>query len=73
VQAFTPFARKFGKQTATGGYALPAKLASIMNSIPLIGKLTGTVIVSPIIEVSLALMTTLRVLRRLTRGFLLTT
>lgn len=47
----TPFLRKFGKYNeAKGTYTLPKQLASLMNSLPLIGKFTGTVIVGPIIE-----------------------
>ncbi|CAI4214322.1 unnamed protein product [Parascedosporium putredinis] len=51
VQAMSPFLRKFGKYNeAKGTYTLPKQLASLMNSLPLIGKFTGTIIVGPIIE-----------------------
>ncbi|OBT77674.1 hypothetical protein VF21_03693 [Pseudogymnoascus sp. 05NY08] len=51
VQAFTPFARKFGEFNAAKGiYALPPALASLMNSLALIGKFLGTLLVGPLIE-----------------------
>ncbi|KAL5349781.1 hypothetical protein ACLOAV_004814 [Pseudogymnoascus australis] len=49
--AFTPFARKFGEfNEAKGIYALPPALASLMNSLALIGKFLGTILVGPLIE-----------------------
>ncbi|KAI4602587.1 hypothetical protein KJ359_007803 [Pestalotiopsis sp. 9143b] len=51
VQAFSPFAKQFGEYNATTkSYALPASLASLMNSLALIGKFLGTIIVGPITE-----------------------
>ncbi|KAL6243838.1 maltose permease [Rhinocladiella similis] len=45
IQAMTPFARQFGVYfPETDTYGLRAKTASLMNSIPLIGKLVGTII-----------------------------
>ena len=47
----TPFLRTFGRwDDVEEVYFLPSSLQSLMNSIPLIGKFTGTVIVGPIIE-----------------------
>ncbi|KAJ4299246.1 hypothetical protein N0V90_004490 [Kalmusia sp. IMI 367209] len=51
VQAFQPFAKKFGSYNpSTKQWALPAKTASLMNSLPLIGKFIGTLICGPMIE-----------------------
>lgn len=51
VQAMDPFLKQFGTWDAeTEEYYLPSSLQSLMNSIPLIGKFLGTVIVGPIIE-----------------------
>lgn len=51
VQAMTPFINKFGTFSETRqAYYLPSRTASLMNSLPLLGKFTGTVIVGPIIE-----------------------
>ncbi|KAI8306944.1 Major facilitator-type transporter ecdD [Colletotrichum sp. SAR11_59] len=51
VQAMTPFMNKFGSCSATKkAYYLPSRTASLMNSLPLLGKFTGTVVVGPIIE-----------------------
>ena len=47
----TPFLDKFGSYNAkTGKYYLPSNTQSLMNSLPLIGKFLGAVIVGPIIE-----------------------
>lgn len=47
----TPFINKFGAYNAAKqAYYLPNRTASLMNSLPLLGKLLGTVIVGPIIE-----------------------
>lgn len=47
----TPFINKFGAfSEAKRAYYLPSSTASLMNSLPLLGKFTGTVIVGPIIE-----------------------
>lgn len=47
----TPFINKFGSFSETKRtYYLPSRTASLMNSLPLLGKFTGTVIVGPIIE-----------------------
>ncbi|KAI8240710.1 Sugar transport protein 9 [Colletotrichum sp. SAR 10_99] len=46
VQAMTPFMNKFGSYSATKkAYYLPSRTASLMNSLPLLGKFTGTVVV----------------------------
>lgn len=46
-----PFLRRFGEWSdEREAYILPRHLQSLMNSLPLIGKLLGTVIVGPIIE-----------------------
>lgn len=46
-----PFLRRFGEwDDERGAYVLNRHLQSLMNSIPLIGKFLGTVIVGPIIE-----------------------
>ncbi|RMJ15209.1 hypothetical protein CDV36_005138 [Fusarium kuroshium] len=46
-----PFLRTFGKwNKEKETYYLPSDLQSLMNSLPLIGKFLGTVIVGPIIE-----------------------
>lgn len=46
-----PFLRQFGERNeATGKYALNKTTQSLMNSIPLIGKFLGAIIVGPIIE-----------------------
>ncbi|RSM08148.1 hypothetical protein CEP52_004872 [Fusarium oligoseptatum] len=51
VQAMDPFLRTFGKwNKEKETYYLPSDLQSLMNSLPLIGKFLGTVIVGPIIE-----------------------
>ncbi|KAM5347753.1 hypothetical protein ACJ41O_007577 [Fusarium nematophilum] len=51
VQAMGPFMRTFGKwDPSKETYHLPSELQSLMNSLPLIGKFLGTVIVGPIIE-----------------------
>ncbi|KAL2289776.1 hypothetical protein FJTKL_01094 [Diaporthe vaccinii] len=51
VQAMTPFINKFGAFSQTKrAYYLPSRTASLMNSLPLLGKFTGTVIVGPTIE-----------------------
>lgn len=51
VQAMDPFLRTFGKwNKEKETYFLPSDLQSLMNSLPLIGKFLGTVIVGPIIE-----------------------
>lgn len=47
----TPFMNKFGSYSAAKkAYYLPSRTASLMNSLPLLGKFTGTVVVGPIIE-----------------------
>lgn len=47
----TPFINKFGEfSEKKRAYFLPSRTASLMNSLPLLGKFTGTVIVGPIIE-----------------------
>lgn len=51
VQAMTPFVTKFGAfSESKQAYYLPSRTASLMNSLPLLGKFMGTVIVGPIIE-----------------------
>ena len=51
VQAMTPFLRQFGTYNATTKkYALAKNTQSLMNSLPLLGKFLGAVIVGPIIE-----------------------
>ncbi|KAH8174172.1 sugar transporter domain-containing protein [Sarocladium implicatum] len=51
VQAMDPFLRTFGHwDEVKEAYVLSRELQSLMNSIPLIGKFLGTVIVGPIIE-----------------------
>ncbi|RSL39147.1 hypothetical protein CEP53_014278 [Fusarium sp. AF-6] len=51
VQAMDPFLKTFGKwNKEKETYYLPSDLQSLMNSLPLIGKFLGTVIVGPIIE-----------------------
>ncbi|KAF4470247.1 sugar transporter [Fusarium albosuccineum] len=51
VQAMDPFMKTFGKWNETKeAYYLPSDLQSLMNSLPLIGKFLGTIIVGPIIE-----------------------
>ncbi|KAK5688048.1 hypothetical protein LTS10_000026 [Elasticomyces elasticus] len=51
VQAMEPFLRTFGRwDDDRQKYYLPSGLQSLMNSIPLIGKFMGTVIVGPITE-----------------------
>lgn len=51
VQAMTPFMKQFGKYSEEkGSYVLPKQLASLMNSIPLIGKFLGAIVVGPVIE-----------------------
>ena len=47
----TPFMEKFGAYSETKKmYSLPKETASLMNSLPLLGKFLGTVIIGPIIE-----------------------
>ena len=47
----TPFMKRFGTYSeAKKAYALPKETASLMNSLPLLGKFLGTVIIGPIIE-----------------------
>lgn len=47
----TPFMERFGSfDDETGKYYLPSNTQSLMNSLPLIGKFLGTVIVGPIVE-----------------------
>lgn len=47
----TPFMNKFGAYSATKrAYYLPSWTASLMNSLPLLGKFTGTVVVGPFVE-----------------------
>lgn len=51
VQAFSPFIREFGSYNATTKkYALPAPTTSLMNSLPLLGKFLGTIVVGPLTE-----------------------
>ncbi|KAL4914811.1 general substrate transporter [Aspergillus aurantiobrunneus] len=51
VQTFTPFVKKFGQyDEMTGGYAIPTKTVSLMNSLALIGKFIGALVVGPITE-----------------------
>ncbi|KAM0259080.1 hypothetical protein ACHAPA_010928 [Fusarium lateritium] len=51
VQAMDPFLKTFGSWNPdTEAYYLPSELQSLMNSLPLIGKFLGTIIVGPIIE-----------------------
>ena len=51
VQAMDPFLRTFGSwDSESEAYVLSSHLQSLMNSIPLIGKFLGTVIVGPIVE-----------------------
>ncbi|KAM0328291.1 hypothetical protein ACHAPQ_007198 [Fusarium lateritium] len=46
-----PFLKTFGSWNPdTEAYYLPSELQSLMNSLPLIGKFLGTIIVGPIIE-----------------------
>ncbi|KAI1846019.1 hypothetical protein JX266_007828 [Neoarthrinium moseri] len=48
VQAFDPFLRRFGVfNESRKADTLPSATASVMNSLPLLGKLSGTVIVGP--------------------------
>lgn len=47
----TPFLSRFGSyDDLEEKYFLPSNTQSLMNSLPLIGKFLGTVIVGPIIE-----------------------
>lgn len=47
----TPFLKQFGTYNEkTKKFYLPKDIQSLMNSIPLIGKFLGAVIVGPIIE-----------------------
>lgn len=46
----TPFMERFGSVDDTGKPYLPSNTQSLMNSLPLIGKFLGTIIVGPIIE-----------------------
>lgn len=51
VQTFSPFLRQFGdynEKKAT--WALPTRTVSLMNSLPLLGKFLGWMIVGPVIE-----------------------
>ncbi|KAJ9138582.1 General substrate transporter [Coniochaeta hoffmannii] len=41
LQALPSFVRRFGVKNASGAYKLPASRASLMNSLPWIGKLSG--------------------------------
>ncbi|GME47454.1 general substrate transporter [Neofusicoccum parvum] len=50
VQAFKPFAKHFGACDSNGACALTPKIASLMNSLALVGKLAGTLIVGPLTE-----------------------
>ncbi|KAG2420820.1 hypothetical protein HFD88_000434 [Aspergillus terreus] len=51
VQALTPFAKRFGHYDQTSEtWALPSYLASLMNSLPFIGKLIGALTCGPIAE-----------------------
>ncbi|KAJ0416380.1 general substrate transporter [Aspergillus carlsbadensis] len=51
VQTFEPFLRKFGSwNEKKEAYAIPTHIVSMMNSLPLIGKFLGAVIVGPMIE-----------------------
>ncbi|RDL36237.1 Uncharacterized protein BP5553_06849 [Venustampulla echinocandica] len=51
VQAFAPFAKQFGSYNAAKKtYALSPSLASLMNSLALIGKFLGTILVGPLTE-----------------------
>ncbi|GAB1217735.1 hypothetical protein ATERTT37_006976 [Aspergillus terreus] len=51
VQALTPFAERFGHYDRTSEtWALPSYLASLMNSLPFIGKLIGALTCGPIAE-----------------------
>lgn len=46
-----PFLKSYGKwNPETEAYYLPSELQSLMNSLPLLGKFLGTIIVGPIIE-----------------------
>lgn len=47
----TPFLRRFGTYNAAKKtYKLPSDLQSLMNSLPLLGKFLGTILVGPVIE-----------------------
>ncbi|GAM36405.1 sugar transporter [Talaromyces pinophilus] len=51
VQTFSPFLKQFGsynEKKAT--WALPTRTVSLMNSLPLLGKFLGSMIVGPVIE-----------------------
>ncbi|KAM0750552.1 general substrate transporter [Meredithblackwellia eburnea MCA 4105] len=50
VQAFTPYIKQFGTCNSKGVCKLSAKLTSLMNSLPLIGKFIGTLVVGPMTE-----------------------
>ncbi|KAH8890198.1 general substrate transporter [Thozetella sp. PMI_491] len=51
VQAFQPFLKVFGSYNGTTKkYSLPSSTASLMNSLPLLGKFTGAIIVGPLTE-----------------------
>ncbi|KAL3484024.1 general substrate transporter [Aspergillus germanicus] len=51
VQTFDPFLRKFGSWSEKKeAYAIPTHIVSMMNSLPLIGKFLGAVVVGPMIE-----------------------
>ncbi|BCS25084.1 sugar porter family MFS transporter [Aspergillus puulaauensis] len=51
VQTFGPFLRKFGRWSEDKeDYTIPTNVVSMMNSLPMIGKFLGAVIVGPMIE-----------------------
>jgi MFS family permease len=50
LQALPSFLRQFGVQNAKGDYELPTQRASLMNSVPWIGKLAGCFLIEPLID-----------------------
>ncbi|CAL5868250.1 uncharacterized protein PFLUO_LOCUS2474 [Penicillium psychrofluorescens] len=50
LQALPSFLRRFGVQNGEGDYELPTQRASLMNSVPWIGKLGGCFLIEPLID-----------------------
>ncbi|PLB49104.1 general substrate transporter [Aspergillus steynii IBT 23096] len=51
VQTFNPFVQRFGEyDSEKETWAIPTKIVSLINSLALIGKFIGAIIVGPIIE-----------------------
>ncbi|KJR83459.1 sugar transporter [Sporothrix schenckii 1099-18] len=51
VQAFSPFLRQFGTYSAKkNAYALTTQNSALLNSLPLLGKLVGSLAVGPSVE-----------------------